>query len=184
MSSATKSDPGPLLEALAWYDEHSRMERAERIAWASSLYQAQGIVAGAVVPLHLMEEARVSFVNGQFMAVVLSATSVIEHLLIDNLESKQIQGNKSTLAAAIQCAKRADAFSVQLLDDVDTLRNLRNPLVHKNADAGECSLYERYRKHEVHPATLLEADARFALKVMYEFFRSVLKPGGVPNPGA
>ena len=177
MSSPAESGLGPLLDALAWYDEHSRVERAERIAWASSLYHTSGVVAGAIVPLHLMEEARVSFVNGQFMAVVLSATSVIEHLLIDNLESNLIRGNKGTLAAAIECARKASAFPSQLLDDVDRLRNLRNPLVHKNADAGERSLYERYRKHEVHPATLLEADARFALKVMYEFFRSVLQPG-------
>jgi hypothetical protein len=69
------------------------------------------------------------------------------------------------------------SFSAQLLDDSDRLRNLRNPLVHKSADSGARSLYERYRKHEVHPATLLEGDARFALKVMYELFRSVLTPG-------
>ena len=177
MSLPAEPDLGPLLEALAWYDEHSRAERATRIVWASSLYQTQGMVAGAIVPLHLMEEARVSFVNGQFMAVVPSATSVIEHLLIDSLEDNSITGNKSTLAAAIQCARTASTFPAPLLDDADRLRNLRNPLVHKNADTGERSLYERYRKHEVHPAILLEDDARFALKVMYEFFRSVLKAG-------
>lgn len=177
MSYAPESRSSPLLEALAWYDEHSRVERAERIVWASSLYQSPGLVAGAVVPLHLMEEARVSFVNGQFMAVVLSATSVIEHLLIDSLESAQARGNRGTLAAAVQCARKAGVFPAQLLDDVDRLRTLKNPLVHKKADAGERSLYERYRKHEVHPATLLEADARFALRVMYEFFRTVLTPG-------
>lgn len=135
------------------------------------------MIAGPLVPLHLMEEARVSFVNGLFMAVVLSATSVIEHLLIDTLESDSIPGNKGTFAAAIQCARKANTFSPQLLDDADKLRNLRNPLVHRNADTGERSLYERYRRHEVHPATLLEADARFALKLMYDFFLFVLKPG-------
>jgi hypothetical protein len=107
MSSPTDTGLGPLIDALAWYDEHSRVARAERIAWASSLYQTQGIVAGPIVPLHLMEEARISFVNGQFMAVVLSATSVVEHLLLENLEANSIPGNKNTLAAAIACARKA-----------------------------------------------------------------------------
>lgn len=175
MHLTAASGLGPLMDALAWYDEHSRVERAERIAWASSLYETSGLIAGAIVPLHLMEEARISYVNGQFMAVVLSATSVIEHLLIEHLESNLVQGNRWNLAAAIQCARGTGTFSAQLLTDVDELRKLRNPLVHKNADTGDRSLYERYRKQEVHPATLLEADARFALKTMYEFFRAVLE---------
>jgi hypothetical protein len=173
------SDPdlGPLVEALAWYDEHSRIERAERIAWASSLYQSPGLVAGPIVPMHLMEEARISFVNGQYMAVVLSATSVIEHLLLAELENICAAGKTSTLRGAIETARTAKAFPAQFLDDADSLRNLRNPLVHRNADVGERSLYERYRNHEVHPTTLLERDARFALELMYAFFGAVLRPG-------
>lgn len=176
MNTSVSSDLGPLIEALTWYDENSRKERAERIAWASSLYTNPGLIAGAIVPLHLMEEARVSFVNGQFMTVVLSATSVIEHLLIEFLEGKSL-ANKGTLAAAVQSARNAKLFPEPLLDEVDKLRLLRNPLVHRDADVGDRSLYERYRKHEVHPTTLLEGDARFALKVMYALFLSVLRPG-------
>lgn len=162
MCSSTESNLGPLIDALTWYDNDSRMKRAERIAWASSLYKAQGVVAGRIVPMHLMEEARISFVNGQFMAVILSATSVIEHLLVDELDSNSTSGNMSTFAAVISCARSSNTFSPQLLDGADELRKLRSPLVHRNADAGKYSLYERYRRYEIHPSTLLEADARFA----------------------
>jgi hypothetical protein len=77
-----------LINALKWFDETTRVERAKRIDWASSLYQSPGLVSGEVVPLSMMEEARVCFVNGQFMATVLCATSVVEHLLVAELEGE------------------------------------------------------------------------------------------------
>lgn len=174
MNASQPQNLGPLIEALAWYDEHSRQSRAERIAWASSLYASPGIIAGRVVPLHLMEEARVCFVNGQYMAAVLSATSVIEHLLVEALEAESLKCN-GMLADSVRIARRAKLFPEPLLTDIDQLRALRNPLVHKGADVGDRSLYERYRKRQVHPKVLLEGDARFALKVMYEFFTSALR---------
>ncbi len=174
MNASQPQNLGPLIEALAWYDENSRQARAERIAWASSLYANPGIIAGAVVPLHLMEEARVCFVNGQYMAVVLSATSVIEHLLVEALEAKSLKCNGS-LAASVEAARAAKLFPEPLLTGIDQLRVLRNPLVHRGANVGDRSLSERYRKHQVHPTTLLEGDAQFALKVLYEFFNSLLR---------
>jgi hypothetical protein len=168
-----------LIEALAWHDNESRAKRAERIAWASGLYQAPGVVMGRIVPLALMEEARICFVNGQFMATILSATSVVEHLLVDELETRGVSGKKGTFRDAIECARKAKAFPITtpMLDDADQLRQRRNPLVHRNADEGEHSLGERYLKRQVHPRTVLEGDARFALTLMYDFFRSVLRAG-------
>jgi len=101
-----------------------------------------------------MEEARVSFVNGQFMASILSATAVVEHLLVDELESRSIPvGDKGPFGVTIQRAKKAQPrpFTVSLLDDADRLRELRNPLVHRKADVGEHSLVEKYQKRKVHP---------------------------------
>jgi hypothetical protein len=80
-----------LADALKWYDEHSRQARVARIAWASSLYQSPGVVFGEIIPLSLMEEARICFVNGQFMACVLCATSVVEHLLVVELEARGVK---------------------------------------------------------------------------------------------
>ena len=176
MSPTEESNLGPLIEALKWYDESSRTDRATRIAWASSLFVSPGLVAAPIVPLNLMEEARVSFVNGQFMATVLSATSVIEHLLVEHLRSNSVPGETGTLAKAVNTARDARLFPPQVLDDIDELRRRRNPFVHKSADGGKRSLYDRYVKCQVHPSVLLEEDARLALRVMYEFFRCVLKP--------
>ncbi|MDP1654729.1 MAG: hypothetical protein Q8K91_04420, partial [Hylemonella sp.] len=40
-----------LVNALKWFDEDTRVERAKRIDWASSLYQSPGLVVGEIVPL-------------------------------------------------------------------------------------------------------------------------------------
>lgn len=111
------------------------------------------------------------------MAVVLSSISVIEHSLVDHLESNSVVGDTRTLSAVIECARKAGRFTPQLLDDADELCRRRNPFVHKTADDGERSLYEGYPRHEVHPDTLLEDDARFALGVMYDVFCSALRRG-------
>ena len=80
-----------LIDALQWFDANTRVERAKRIDWASSLYQSPGLVSGELVPLNMMGEARVCFVNGQYMATVLCATCVVEHLLVAELEGTLTQ---------------------------------------------------------------------------------------------
>jgi hypothetical protein len=61
-----------LIDALKRFDENTRAERAKRIDWASSLYHFPGLVSGEIVPLSMMEEARVCFVNGQYMDIALN----------------------------------------------------------------------------------------------------------------
>jgi hypothetical protein len=170
------SELKPLLEALSWFDEDSKLARARRIEWASSLYQSSGLVSGEIVPLSLMEEARACFVNGQFMATVLCATSVIEHLLVDELDARGVTNGKSTLGPSIGVARDAQIFPAALLERVETLNSLRNPIAHRRGEQDASSLATRYRRHQVHPSALLESDARFSLEVMYAFFLLVLKP--------
>jgi hypothetical protein len=170
-------EPKSLLEALTWYDEDSRPARAARIDWASSLYPSPGLVAGEIVPLSLMEEARVSFVNGQFMASVLCATSVVEHLLVDELVARGLKNGKPTLGTSIGAARAAQIFPAETLNQMEELNNLRNPIVHRRDPRDASTLVSRYRSRKVHPNTLMERDARFALEVMYDLFRLVLKPG-------
>jgi len=170
-------EPKPLLEALTWHDENSRSARAARIDWASSLYQSTGLVAGKIVPLSLMEEARVSFVNGQFMASVLCATSVVEHLLVDELVARGLHNGKPTLGTSIGAARSAQIFPAEMLNRMEELNNLRNPIAHHRDPLDASTLVSRFLSHKVHPNTLMERDSRFALEVMYDLFRSVLKPG-------
>lgn len=169
--------PYSLTDALKWYDDDSRRARVERIEWASALHQLSGVVVGNLLPFSLMEEARFSFVNGQFMGALLCATSVAEHLLVEELESLGLTSGQSTLGPSIKTAKDNRILPAITCENLERLNNLRNPLAHRRDSQDPSTLVARYRMHGVHPNVLLEADARFALEVMYEVFRQLLKDG-------
>ncbi len=172
---AAESDQDPLVDALRWYDDESRPTRARRIEWASSLYQSPGMVSGEFVQLTMMEEARVCFVNGQFLATVLCATSAVEHLLVADLEPKVVLAGKTTLGPLIQMAFDIQLFLPSVIQRLQTLNELRNPLAHRRDPFHKSTLVSRYLQHKVHPEALMEKDARFAMEVMYEVFLLLLR---------
>lgn len=167
----------PLTDALRVYDEDSRLARAMRIEWASSFYRPQGMVSGELVQLSLMEESRVCFVNGQFLATVLCATSAVEHLLVAELEENGSSVGRTTLGPLIKMARDSQLFLSPVLQRLEALNELRNPVAHRRDPTHESTLVSRYLKNAVHPKTLMEKDARFAIEVMYETFLLLLKPG-------
>jgi hypothetical protein len=164
-----------LIDALKWFDEDTRVERAKRIDWASSLYQSPELVSGELVPLSMMEEARVCFVNGLYMATVLCATSVVEHLLVAELEGALT--GKPTLGPAIDAAEKAQIHSAATIKDLRELNELRNPLAHRRDASDPSTLTNRYLTKRVHPDAIKEQDARRSLDVMYKYFLQALKPG-------
>lgn len=167
-----------LVEALAWFDEDSRLDRVKRIDRASSLYQSPGIVSGEFVPLAMMEEARDCFVNGQYMAAVLCAASLIEHLIVAKLENKSgASSNKLTLGMLLDNDSVKKIFPAETLDRLKELNELRNPLAHRRATNDKTTLTNRYLTRQVHPHVVMENDARLSLEIMYEFILQVLKHG-------
>ena len=166
-----------LTDALKWYDEDSRLERAKRIDWASSLYQSTGLISGEIVPLSMMEEARACFVNGQNMASVLCATSAIEHLLVAEIESAGASSGNATLGSSIRTAETAQMYSAEVISDLREINELRNPLAHRREASDSSTLANRYLERKSHPDLITEQDARHSLKVMYKYFLQVLKSG-------
>jgi hypothetical protein len=174
---AEESHLSRLIDALRCYDDDSRFARAKRIEWASSLYQPQGMVSGELVQLDLMEEARVCFVNGQFLATVLCATSAVEHLLVAELEERGILSRKTTLGPLVEMARDAGLFLSPVIERLEALNERRNPLAHRRDPTHESTLVNRYLKNSIHPNALMENDARFGMAVMYETFLILLKNG-------
>ncbi len=163
-----------LTEALEWFDEDSRLDRAKRIDWASSLYQSPGLVSGEVIPMSMLEEARICFVNGQYLATVLCATSVVEHLLVAELEALSEISGKPTLGSSICIAEKSQMYSAEIISSLRELNNFRNPLAHRRDVDDPSTLVNRYIERKIHPDSLKEQDARRSLEVMYQFFLQVL----------
>lgn len=177
MTNASIEVPQKLLEALESYDTSTRDARAHRIAWASSRVEMPQLISGRMVPLRLLEEARVCYVNGQYIATVLSALAFVEHALTEELEEKSIPRKSETFAEAIAVAKANNLLPKAALEQADRLRKARNSFAHKGADSGKHSLFERFRSGNVHPDAVLEEDAKAAVNLMYEVFSLTLRPG-------
>lgn len=174
MTEDESTKPQNLIDALKWFDENTRAKRATRINWASSLYQSPGLISGEVVPISMMEEARVCFVNGQHMATVLCAASVVEHLLVAELEGTLT--GKPTLGQSIDAASREEIYSATMIKDLLDLNELRNALAHRRDTNDPSTFTNRYLKKQAHPDAIKEQDARCSLEVMYRYFLQVLKP--------
>lgn len=164
-----------LIDSLKWFDEQYREDRADRLIWLSQFQTEFGLITSErLEPLSLLEEARVCFVNGNFIAALLVATSYIEQVLVSELEAQSIGGSRETLQKAIETARLANLFTPELLNGADQLRLIRNPLVHRKPYGHVHSLSTRFRAQDVHPNTILEADAKLALELMYGYFHSTL----------
>lgn len=166
-----------LVAALKWFDDEYRDERANRVKWASCVQFQPALVSGPLDTMRVLEEARQSFVNGQYIAVQLLAAAFIEHALVDELTERGLAKPGISFKQAIGIAKEASAFAVELLSKAERVRQLRNPFTHRKGDSHPHSLGTRFMEQQRHPTSILEDDAKFAMEAMYAFFRAVARPG-------
>lgn len=164
-----------LVEALSRADESSRDKRAQRIEWLAQYSLRPGAVMGEIATLHMMEEARLCFISGHFIGALLLATSFVEQTLSEELESVAPAQERRTLELMIKSARHRLPFPSDLLDRTDRLRELRNPFTHRKANDHPHSFGTRFLASKAHPVTILEADAKLAMGVMYEWFQRTLR---------
>jgi len=125
--------------------------------------------------MNLMQEARVCYINGQFLATMICATSAIEHLLVVELQERTVLSGKQTLGLLIKASNTKQLLPPVVIERLETLAERRNPVVHRRDPDDESTLASRYLKNKVHPDILFEADAKFSLEVMYEVFVHFLR---------
>jgi hypothetical protein len=68
------------LKALEAYDTASREDRAQRLVWLSQ-FAVPGAVLGRSEPPALVEDARACFINGLYIAALLTALACIDQCM-------------------------------------------------------------------------------------------------------
>jgi hypothetical protein len=177
MDTEQAATPDKLIEALERFDHERRTARAERIRWIDRYnVTLGGVVAGPMAEMSLLNEARECFINGHYIATLMLATALIEHVITGELieVSRTKPGKDVPFIQAIRLARDSALFPDMLLDDADRLRVLRNPFAHRKADDHEHSLGNRFMAQQRHPDQVLEEDARTAVVAMYGHFKHVL----------
>lgn len=142
--------------------------RAARIRWLSQVIPKN---TGFLMPMetfYVFEEAKASYVYGNFVAAIVLAASFVEHWFSAGLGMRGYEKEASRgLAASIKVAREKNLVNLSLLSKVDRLRLIRNPFVHLKPFEHEHSIGHRSLKQRIHPEMKLEADAQEALITMY-----------------
>jgi hypothetical protein len=163
-----------LLRALAESDERRRLGRAERIHWVSALCPKTGAVFGPLDTMTILNEARECFIEGHYIASVLLAMAFVEHTVMDEL-SESGSGRPGTFSLALDAAAKKQLFTDELLSRTRNLSLIRNAFTHRKPSDNPDSFGYRFQARGVHPARILEEDAKQFLALMYEYFRCALK---------
>lgn len=175
MSTEQANTPDALIQALEWSDDDRRPARAERIRWVAQYDITGSIIMGPVEAMDLLREARECFVEGHYIATLMLATALIEHVISEELVSANKSKYGIPFEKAIRLAREETLFPAELLDSADRLRILRNPFAHRKPDGHEHTLGNRFIAQNRHPRQVVEEDARAALIAMYGHFRHALK---------
>jgi len=152
-------------------------DRAARLRWLSDVIPKN--VGFALLPetFYLFEEAKSSFVYGNFVAVIVLAASFIEHWFAARLGACGYEKEASQcLSASIKVARANNLVNSMLLNKIDKLRVIRNPFVHLKSFDHEHRVDQRSWKQRLHPEALLESDAKEALIAMYGVAVYALRP--------
>lgn len=167
--------PDSLIEALERSDNERRVGRAERIRWASQHDVHAPLIMGEVEMLNLLREARECFVDGHYIATLMLATALIEHVIHEELDRIGKATRYLPFAHAIKLARDDALFPESLLSTADRLRTYRNPFAHRQPSDNPDTLGNRYIAQRRHPNRVLEEDARSAIEAMYGHFRHTLR---------
>jgi hypothetical protein len=175
MNAAAPSIREKLLRALEEYDSQTRNTRAERIEWLSLHSPTLPAVMGRTETLHLLEEARQSFIGGHFIAALLTAMACIEHCIVEELTLLGLIQQSPKFSKAIEVATKSKVFPPDWLERAKRLSLRRNPFAHLKEEDHHHALGTRIREERRHPYAIIEADAKDAVDLMYNFFVATLR---------
>jgi len=168
MSTDQSSPKGKLTQALEQSDNHRREKRADRIRWVSQyrIGEVGEVIAGPFEVMSLLSEARECFVDGHYIATLMLATALIEHVISDELVARNKAKYGTPFERLIKIAREEALFPLELLEVADRLRAIRNPFAHHKPDDHEHRLGNRYFAQKRHPGLIAEEDAKEALIAM------------------
>jgi len=175
MENSDESIRERLAVALAAYDEGSRAARIDRIVWLSSHNNLPSAMLGQHEVLHMLQEARQTFVCGHYAAALLLAMAVIEHSLVEELQLRAGNLESPSFADAISRAVEAQVIPPEWEGPLRHLSRRRNPLAHLKPADHSHTLGARLAGTRDRPKELLEGDAKEAMEWMYKVFRATLR---------
>lgn len=150
------------------YDRETLDERIDRLKWVEKIFpKGYGFLMPPETSF-IFNEAKMSFINGAFVATLLLVSAFVEHWLGIHIESKGFHKEaQKGLSAIIGCARTNNLVHGSLLEKADHLREIRNPFVHLKPYTHKHRVTQRALDKRANPLTIMEKDAKDALSIMY-----------------
>ena len=161
------------IDAETWLraeDAGCLQHRAERLAWLLSVTPSAEIwlFSGGWLGQHLFEEARYSYVYGQFLASAILGFAFVERSLASIFyRSGRNDLQRATSEALLKEAHLAGWLTEADLAAFEKARHLRNPLVHFRKPLDPALPETRSFNEEREPYEVVETDARHILEAAF-----------------
>ncbi|MGB5143162.1 MAG: hypothetical protein WBO22_06685 [Shewanella indica] len=154
-------------------EEQTRPDRIVRFVELNELFALQGdmLLTGGLQSHLVFHELANSYVNGNYMAVVLLCQAFIEH----SLSGEFIMRGQSTIVESsfkkiLESAKAAEIINGTLFEQLEVLRKIRNPYVHAKAGLKNGSLAKKMIDGRFESAEeLAKSDALKSLGILKSF---------------
>lgn len=168
-----------VLRVLSESDAMRRDCRADRMIWLSDHVPNFGVMAGPMDTLQLIEEARTTYLDGHFIATVLTALALIERLITGELAARGVQCRR--FEVALQKAKEHTSLPADMLARAEQVRRKRNAFTHPRPEDDPDTFGNRFMASKRHPNAILEEDAQEAVSLMYALLKLCVRPGFAPT---
>jgi hypothetical protein len=150
-------------------DLAGKVARCQQLADLSTILGSNGaMLPGGEITYSAWSEARASFIHGNFVATVLLAQGLAEHVLAGHLDmalgGEELPERINFKETLKRCSERG-VISARDTADLKRLMDLRNPLSHYRSINDPSNLSRRVLTERIHPFEQLKRDATFAISM-------------------
>ena len=158
-----------LKKSLRKYDKDSFNDRLKRLEYLQKIFPKDYGFLLRPESAFILDEVKMTFINGYFISTVMLAQAFIEHVLQTILETfghqKLSQKNLKEIIKWFRSNKPEHNF---LMKKIDHLRRFRNPFSHLKPFNDPNTITQRSFCSRVQPDEILEKETRDALELMYQ----------------
>lgn len=156
-------------EAKAWLEREDatcRESRLDRLNWIAGLMPVAEYLAfpGGWMARYLFEEARYSFIYGQFLAAIILGIAYVERTLAALMYGMgQSELERANIFVLLRESVKIGWLSQAEFESLDHARALRNLVAHFRRPLDEGTIEQRSLELNELPYSVLEEDARHVM---------------------
>lgn len=158
-----------LERSLRKYDRDSFGGRLDRLKYLKNIFpKGYGFILSPESS-YILDEVKITFINGQYVATIMLAQAFIEHMLqgtVCGAESEKV--SKRGLGTIVKWIRNNKPEHSYLMKEIDHLRKFRNPFCHLRPSDDPDTISQRMFQSGMHPDAILEEEAKKAVVLMYE----------------